>query len=147
MTFRRSAALACVVAAAATTLAACAKPAPNVTVWSGTASVHREARCWSFEPTGTIDGPSCAPDAQTTGTIKVSPDTIGISVDPVVADVGWIPVLEGKPLVAVPLKVTYYSFSLSEADLQAVKRLQVVSLSADGKSARGVWYFQLTPSR
>ncbi len=147
MTFRRSAALACVVVSVAATLAGCSKPGPGVTVWAGTSSVHREARCWAFEPTGVIDGPSCAPDADTTGTLKVSPDTIGISVDPVVAENGWIPVVEGKPLVAVPLKVTYYSFTLAEADLQAVRRLQVVGLAADGKSARGVWYFQLTPTR
>ena len=55
--------------------------------------------------------------------------------------------LEGKPLVSVPLKVTYYSFALAEADLQAVKRLQIVSVASDGASPRGVWYFELTPSR
>jgi len=147
MIVRRTVVLACVLAAAAATLVGCQKPTPNVTVWAGTSSDHREARCWAYEPNGTIDGTKCGPDAATTGAIKVSPDTIGISVDPVVAEHGWIPVLEGKPLVSVPLKVTYYSFALAEADLQAVKRLQIVSVASDGASPRGVWYFELTPSR
>ena len=144
---RRSAILACVLASSALVLVGCEKPTPGVTVWAGTSSDHREAQCWSFDPAIPVDGKLCSADAQSTGNVKVTPDTIGISVDPVVAEVGWIPILEGKPLVAQPLRVTYYSFALAEADLQAVKHLQIVSIGADAKSARGVWNFNLTPNR
>ena len=63
MIVRRTVVLACVLAAAAATLVGCQKPTPNVTVWAGTSSDHREARCWAYEPNGTIDGTKCGPDA------------------------------------------------------------------------------------
>ena len=70
---------------------------------------------------------------------------IGISVDPVVADAGWFPVIGSQRLTQQPITSTYYRFTYP--DLQEVPAdgvsLQVVA-GADG--TLGLWVFQLIPS-
>jgi hypothetical protein len=133
-------------------LAGCEKPAPGVTVVSGMDSAHRAALCWSFdgEP---LSAQTCAQDVVTqalegadVARIPVTPgDVIGISVDPVVADAGWFPVIGSQRLTQQPITSTYYRFTYP--DLQEVPAdgvsLQVV---AGNDGTRGLWVFQLIPS-
>lgn len=133
-------------------LAACEKPAPGVSVVSGMTSAYRAALCWSFdgEP---LSAETCAQDVVTealdgadVARIPVIPgQVIGISVDPVVADAGWFPVIGSQRLTQQPITSTYYRFTYP--DLQEVPAdgvsLQVVA-GADG--TLGLWVFQLIPS-
>ena len=133
-------------------LAACEKPAPGVSVVSGMTSAHRAALCWSFdgEP---LSAETCAQDVVTealdgadVARVPVIPgQVIGISVDPVVADAGWFPVIGSQRLTQQPITSTYYRFTYP--DLQEVPTdgvsLQVVA-GADG--TLGLWVFQLIPS-
>jgi hypothetical protein len=133
-------------------LAACEKPAPGVSVVSGMTSAHRAALCWSFdgEP---LSAETCAQDVVTealdgadVARVPVVPgQVIGISVDPVVADAGWFPVIGSQRLTQQPITSTYYRFTYP--DLQEVPTdgvsLQVVA-GADG--TLGLWVFQLIPS-
>lgn len=133
-------------------LTACEKPAPGVTVVSGSTSAHRAALCWSFDG-APLSPETCAQDVVTralegaeVGRIPVVPgDVIGISVDPVVADAGWFPVIGSQRLTQTPITSTYYRFTYP--DLQQVPAdgvsLQVVA-GADG--TLGLWVFQLVPS-
>lgn len=133
-------------------LAACEKPAPGVSVVSGMTSAYRAALCWSFdgEP---LSAETCAQDVVTealdgsdVARVPVIPgQVIGISVDPVVADAGWFPVIGSQRLTQQPITSTYYRFTYP--DLQEVPAdgvsLQVVA-GADG--TLGLWIFQLIPS-
>ena len=133
-------------------LTACEKPAPGVSVVSGMTSAHRAALCWSFdgEP---LSAETCAQDVVTqalegadVARIPVIPgDVIGISVDPVVADAGWFPVIGSQRLTQQPITSTYYRFTYP--DLQEVPAngvsLQVV---AGNDGTQGLWVFQLVPS-
>jgi hypothetical protein len=133
-------------------LAACEKPGPGATVFSGMTSAHREALCWSFdgEP---LSPETCAQDVVTealdgadVGRIPVIPgDVIGISVDPVVADAGWYPVIGSQRLTQQPITSTYYRFTypdLQEVPVDGVS-LQIV---AGSEGTLGLWVFQLIPS-
>ena len=133
-------------------LAACEKPAPGVSVVSGMTSAYRAALCWSFdgEP---LSAETCAQDVVTealdgadVARIPVIPgQVIGISVDPVVADAGWFPVIGSQRLTQQPITSTYYRFTypdLPEVPADGVS-LQVVA-GADG--TLGLWVFQLIPS-
>lgn len=151
---RRSARIAAVSLAvvAAVVLSGCEKPGPGATVVSGMTSAYRAALCWSFsgEP---LNAETCAQDIVTQameGTdvarIPVIPGTtIGISVDPVVADAGWYPVIGSQRLTQEPITSTYYRFTYP--DLQQVPAsgvpLQVV---AGDEGTLGLWVFQLVPS-
>jgi hypothetical protein len=70
---------------------------------------------------------------------------IGISVDPVVADAGWYPVIGSQRLTQQPITSTYYRFTYP--DLQEVPAdgvsLQVV---AGAEGTLGLWVFQLIPA-
>ncbi len=70
-------------------------------------------------------------------------DTVGISVDPKVADAGWTPVIGQQRLTSTPLDTTYYRFTYP--DLQEVPAdgvlLQIVA--GRGESTKGIWVFRL----
>lgn len=133
-------------------LAGCEKPNPGATVVSGTSSAWREAVCWAHTGDALEPG-SCAQDlierAAAGGTVAEIPvlpgDTVGISVDPVVADTGWFPVIGNQRLTTRPVTSTYYRFTFP--DLQEVPAdgtlLQVV---AGGEATRGIWVFKLVPA-
>lgn len=133
-------------------LAACEKPGPGATVFSGSTSAHSEALCWSFDG-DPLSAETCAQDVVTealdgadVGRIPVIPgDVIGISVEPVVADAGWYPVIGSQRLTQQPITSTYYRFTYP--DLQEVPAdgvaLQVV---AGSEGTLGLWVFQLVPS-
>lgn len=145
MTMRRTAVIAGMLATAALTLSACEKPAPAVTVWSGSSSDRAEARCWSSDATQTVNLSSCVAGGTGVPTLSVLPgQTIGISVDTVVAQDGWYPTIGNQRLTAQPLTTTYYRFALSESDLAQPLQLRVLSLGQGGQQLRGVWLFELT---
>ena len=149
---RRSLAIA-LVALSPLVLAGCEKPNPGVTVWSGTSSEHVQALCWQPKELGGLTPKECAEDVLTAAgsgqgitTLEVSPgDTVGVSVDPVVADGGWSLQIAGQTL-ATGLTDTYYRFTFPEqvAAEGAGYTLQVIA-AARPNGARGYWFFQLVP--
>ena len=130
-------------------LSACTKPNPGATVFSGTSSVHREAACWSADGSG-LDATTCSQDliakasaGDAVATLPVVPgSTVGISVDPVVAEAGWYPVIGSQRLVQEPITSTYYRFTYP--DLESIPAdgaaLQII---AGGDQAQGIWLFSL----
>lgn len=151
---RSRVALATVVAvSSALVLSGCEKPAPGISVFSGTTTEYRQAVCWAFESDALEPG-DCAQDLLTEAStgdavarIPVLPgDTVGISVDPTVAKAGWTPVIGQQRLTSTPLETTYYRFTYP--DLQEVPAdgvlLQVVA--GRGESTRGIWVFRLDPA-
>jgi hypothetical protein len=149
---RRSLAIA-LVALSPLVLAGCEKPYPGVTAWSGTASKHIEALCWQPEEVGGLTARECAEDVlasasagQGITTLEVAPgDTVGVSVDPVVAEGGWSLQIAGQTL-ATGLTDTYYRFTFPEqvATDGPGFTLQVIA-AAQPNGARGYWFFQLVP--
>ena len=149
----RAAASVAIAAAAVLLLAGCEKPAPAISVFSGTTTENRQAVCWAFESDALEPG-NCAQDLLTEASagdvvarIPVVPgDTIGISVDPTVAKAGWTPVIGQQRLTSNPLDTTYYRFTYP--DLQEVPAdgvlLQIVA--GRGESTRGIWVFRLDPA-
>lgn len=152
MRLRRSTLAVSLAIVGAFALGACEKPGPGVTVVSGPTSAWRTALCWSFdgEP---LSAETCAQDVVTealdgadVASIPVIPgQVIGISVDPVVADAGWYPVIGSQRLTQRPITSTYYRFTypdLQEVPVDGVS-LQVV---AGGEGTLGLWVFQLIPA-
>jgi hypothetical protein len=149
---RRSLAIA-LVALSPLVLAGCEKPYPGVTVWSGTSSEHVAALCWQPEELGGLTAKECANDVlETAGSgqgiaaLEVSPgETVGVSVDPVVAEGGWSLQIAGETL-ATGLTDTYYRFTFPErvATEGPGYTLQVIA-AARPNGARGYWFFQLVP--
>lgn len=137
-------------AAAVLLLSGCEKPAPGVSVFSGTSTEWREAVCWAFDAEALEPG-DCAQELLTEASARdvvaripiVPGDTIGISVDPKVADAGWTPVIGQQRLTSTPLDTTYYRFTYP--DLQEVPAdgvlLQIVA--GRGESTKGIWVFRL----
>jgi hypothetical protein len=149
---RRSLAIA-LVALSPLVLAGCEKPYPGVTVWSGTSSEHSEALCWQPAKVGGLTAKECANDVlETAGSgqgidvLEVAPGaTVGVSVDPVVAEGGWSLQIAGQTL-ASGLTDTYYRFTFPEqvATDGPGYTLQVIA-AARPNGARGYWFFQLVP--
>ena len=149
---RRRAALAVVPLVLPLALAACEKPNPGASVFSGTSSEYQQAACWKAD--AAIDIAGCARDVlegatsgEALATIPVVPgDTIGISVDPVVADAGWVPSINGQGLAPAPITSTYYRFTFPEfQEVPAEGLIMEVVAGSDGE-ARGLWLFRLVPS-
>jgi hypothetical protein len=126
-------AIASITVALALGLTACEKPNPGATVWSGTHSEHREAVCWTAQTAITPE--NCAEEIIASalsdtkvGTIEVmSEQTIGISVDPEVADLGWYVGIAGQRFNETAIYETYYRFTFprvavpeSGFDLQSI---------------------------
>ncbi len=134
-------------------LTACDKPNPVATVFSGTSSQWREAACWSSDG-GQIDANACAQDVikgaaggAKIATIPVVPgQTIGISVDPVVADAGWSPQINGQSITQSPLTSTYFRFTYPEFQQVPAEGLMMEILAGSEGGTRGVWLFQLVPA-
>lgn len=152
MSMRRRALAIGIVAVAPLALAGCEKPAPGVTAWSGTNSEHSEALCWQFEEGQPLTPQECAQDVldkagQGEGIARLpvtADETVGISVDPVVAESGWSVQIGGETLAA-GLTDTYYRFSWPVlANNPTGYTLQVIA-SAGDTGNRGYWFFQLIP--
>jgi len=149
----RCVAFAALASAAVFALTACEKPGPGVSVFSGTSTEHNQALCWSFSGE-TLEPDQCAQDVvegalagRGVSSIPIIPgSTVGISVDPTVADAGWVPVIGSQRLVETPITSTYFRFAFP--DLQEVPpsgvSLQIVAGS--GEITRGIWVFRLIPN-
>lgn len=141
------------VAMAPLLLAGCEKPYPGVTAWSGTRSEHVQAACWQRDAAKVLGPTECAQEVldrasagEGVARIEVAPgDTVGVSVDPVVAESGWTLQIGGQTL-ATGITDTYYRFTFPEqgATEDAGYTMQVIAEAASGGS-RGFWFFQLVP--
>jgi hypothetical protein len=133
-------------------LAACEKPNPGATVWSGTQSAHSQALCWSSDP-AVASTKDCAQDVIAkflaggqAPVITVGPgNTLGISVDPVVADNGWFPVIGQERLSQTPITSTYFRFTFPT--LQQIPAegftLQIVARGSKPDITRGLWIYKI----
>ena len=133
----------------ACTLTACEKPNPEATITTGTSSAHGQALCWAQD--AAISAQSCA-ESLVAGAINnpdtptvqlVADETVGISVDPKVAEFGWYAAIGGQRLTAKPLYGTYYRFTFPQSAIpDAGFSLQIIAQNAQN-SARGIWVFRL----
>ncbi len=130
-------------------LTACEKPNPGATVWSGTHSEHREAVCWTAQTAITPE--NCAEEIIASalsntkvGTIEVmSEQTIGISVDPEVADLGWYVGIAGQRFNETAIYETYYRFTFPRVAVpESGFDLQIIA-QGKGNATRGIWVFKL----
>lgn len=136
-------------AVAGLSLTGCQKPPPSITVWTGAESLNQPALCWAFE-SDILQPGECAEEilqgqnAEALTIIKpVAGNTVGISVDPEVAESGWTPVLGGQRVTQTPLTSTYFRFTFPLGVPQTGVPLQVVA----GKDAKtkGIWSVRLIP--
>ncbi len=148
--FRKGAALLSLTVSALLLLSGCTKPLPNATVFSGSNSQNRQATCWAFE-TEELGTGDCAQDliaqaatGDAVSVVSVFPgDTVGISVDPVVAETGWFVVLGDKRLNENPITSLYYRFTFPDTrEIPAEGELLQIYAST-GVGARGIWIFKL----
>lgn len=133
-------------------LAACEKPNPGASVFSGTTTKWREAACWA--DSGSIDANACAQEVISKATsgaklaeIPVVPgQVVGISVDPKVADAGWYPRINGQNLTQSPITSTYYRFTFPEFQEVGEDGLTMEIVAGAADATRGIWLFQLVPA-
>jgi hypothetical protein len=144
----------------AVSLSACEQPTPQVSVFSGTSSDHRQAVCWSADAqpvdlkeclsvtgAGAVDKAASLQESVGEVTVRAGA-TIGVSVDPEIADRGWYVTLGTNRVNVAPIEDTYYKFSLP-ADVVEQGRTIPMYVLAQGEAtqgASGVWAFQLVPS-
>ena len=126
-------------------LGGCGAPAePLVTVFTpGSGSIAVSPQCWS--PDARVSEQDCSTSSNL-GRIEVQPGaTIGVNVDPAIAEVGWVPTVDEERLVARELDSTYYRFALSESTFaeSAESALQIYAVDEDDNT-RGLWVVQLT---
>jgi hypothetical protein len=137
-------------AALAFGLTACDKPNPNATVFSGTVSRSQQAACWG-QNGESINLDACAKDvldAATTGsklpTIPVLPgQTIGVSVDPSVADAGWQLLINNQTLNATPVTSTYFRFTFPDFQQVPADGILLEVLAGGAGTPRGIWLYRL----
>ena len=145
-----------VIALAAGTVAAlsgCEKPNPGVTVFSGTNSERQQAICWSADAAESVEARGCASsiiqeaiDGGRVPTVNVVPgSTVGISVDPVIADHGWIPSVGGQQLSQTPITSTYFRFTFPEvtASPEGGYEMRIQAAGENPANLRGLWVFKL----
>ena len=138
----------------------CQAPAPTVTVFSGATSDHREAVCWSSDATqvnlkqclsvGSNDTQRADELRSGLGSVPVRSDaTIGISVDPEVAERGWYATLGTNRVNVEPIRDTYYRLTLPAAIVEQGNAVPLYILSVEGENTdvtTGVWTFELVPA-
>jgi len=143
--------------AAVAGLSACEKPAPGATVFSGTTSAHREAVCWAPEANEAFVEADCSISLRSTedfnerlldkvAIIPTAPgDTVGISVDPAVAEGGWQVSINGRALSREAITEKYFRFTMPPQPLRnGDAQLVIQALTDDGEAIRGSWIFGLT---
>ena len=138
-------------------LAACEKPAPGVTVFSGKHSDHSEAICWSPDADRAVSEADCSISLSSDNAKRVADQvpviptdagaTVGISVDPVVAEDGWVVSINSRSLTREPITEKYFRFTMPpEALRQGNASLVVQALTSNGEEIRGGWAFRLDGS-
>jgi hypothetical protein len=142
-----------VIALAALALAGCTKPFPGISVVSGTTTKHQAALCWTFDKPSLEPG-MCSQDlisdamnGETVSRIPIAPgQTIGISVDPIVADQGWTPIIGNQPLSQSPLTTLYFRFAYPELQPVPEAGLDLQIVAGSGNDIKGIWSFKLVPA-
>jgi hypothetical protein len=154
----RKAALAILgVAVLVVTVSGCQKPAPGATVFSGTQSANREAICWSPDADQVVTQADCSITLESTDgfnqqlidkvpIISTAPgETVGISVDAVVADSGWRVTVNGRSLSREPITDKYFNFTMPPQPLRrGDAQLVIQAMTSDGDGVRGNWIFGLS---
>ena len=127
--------------AGAAALAACEKPPPGVTVFTGTSSERLAPTCFSWD--GQIDPQHCLNDAaqkaasgQTSSLTVVPENVVGISVDTSIAEQGWYPAIAGQRLSQEPITETYFRFSFPR--VPANPQGYPLAIISEGEQ-KGVW--------
>lgn len=78
--------------------------------------------------------------------IPVAPgQTVGISVDPVVADAGWTPVIGNQRLTSQPINALYFRFAYPELQEVPPDGLDMQIVAGRGAQTKGIWVFKLVP--
>lgn len=145
---------------ALTTVTACDKPRPGVTVFSGTHSANRQAICWSADADQPVTGADCTLqfdaadddfDKRLLEQVAIIPTsagrTVGISVDPSVAKGGWLVTINGRALTREAITDKYFRFTMPPQPLRrGDAQLVVQAVTADGDGVRGAWLFGLSDS-
>jgi len=70
-------------------------------------------------------------------------DTVGISVDPVVAETGWFVLLGNQRMSVDPISSLYYRFTFPEALDIPAEGILLQIVASRGEGARGIWVFKL----
>ena len=133
-------------------LTACSKPAPEVSVFSGATSVHTAALCWSNDAATACNTQGIGGTHDSLTIQQGSP--LGISVDSDVADAGWVPQLvingQSQSLTTAPLHRRYWKMQFPETAGTSLMghsvTLEVIALTDNQQSPRGVWSIALSPS-
>jgi hypothetical protein len=139
-------------AGALTTVAACQKPSPGVTVVTDGHSVHVAASNYCFGGRTLTSQTECPADGPSKTVVKVrSGDTVGIDVDSELADSGWViydPVSRQNSEVHTS---HYYAFTASfgAGETGAFVEVHQVRSGAgptDLTKVLGIWRFELVPA-
>lgn len=124
------------------TLTGCERPTPGVSVYSGSTYLNSKAVCWSEEEA--LTAANCSVEGVNRKALPVQAgDLIMINVDTPLEDTGWIPTINGTPLVREPLRGSSYQLALSQEDLRQNPELQVIASDRVNGPVRGVWAFPL----
>ena len=134
-------------------LSGCSKNNPGATVWSGTKSAHTNAACWSED--AAVTPKACAQQlvagastSKSIPTVAVTADqTIGISVDPKVAENGWYVAIAGQRFNDQAITGTYFRFTFPRVSVPAAGYdMQIIAQGKDG-ATRGIWLYKLMPKK
>ena len=83
----------------------------------------------------------------TLGTIPVVPgQVIGIAVDPVVADAGWVARVNGQNINPAPTTSTYFRFTFPELSKVPPEGIVMEIVAGSAESTKGLWLFKLVPA-
>ena len=140
----------------------CEKPKPEITVFSGSHSLHTAAICWTHDGSSAIGTAGCS-DAELNSLVTSGKEptldvqaggTLGISVDSDVAAAGWAPALvlhgQAQALTSGPIHRRYWKMQFPETAASSLMgqslTLQVVSKALNQQDLRGLWLVSLVPS-
>ena len=70
-------------------------------------------------------------------------ETVGISVDPAVAETGWYVVLGNQRMTTSPFQSFYYRFTFPETQEIPAEGILLQIVASTGIGARGIWVFKL----
>lgn len=119
----------------------CERPSPSISVYSGPTYLNARALCWSQE--GEVRREQCVGGVGRE-TLRVrAGDLIMINVDKPLEETGWIPTINGIPLVREPLHDSAYNFALSAEDLRQSPEVQVLASDRIDGPLHGIWAIPL----
>ena len=127
-------------------LAGCEKPTPTVTAATVGSSERAKSICWSTKAEQAI-GSDCSVNQALIKSLRVTPgEFVGFSVDPEIAESGWLVFANGTQ-VTQRLTKKYYRFNTAENSFQnGPLQIEIYALTNNNR-ARGVWGFTLTEKR